>query len=147
MEFAPPDQGDVSTSYEGGESLWVIGLGADQHYGFGVKTYPDHVQHAEVPYVDSDTCTDIMKGYLGNSYELSDTELCAGPADLSEPAVGTCNGDSGGPIFDKASNTLVGVTSWGIQGFGGLLPPYCGDTPGVYARIADQWDDWIKPTI
>merc|ERR1712048_1049592 len=73
--------------------------------------------------------------------------MCAGPASLSLPAVGTCNGDSGGPLYDKDTNTLVGVTSWGIQGLAGLLPPYCGDTPGVYARIADQWDAWIKPTI
>lgn len=140
-----PDGSGVSDSLEEGDPLWVIGLGADVHQNNGIKLYPDHVKHAEVSYVDSDTCSDIMSSYIPG-LTITDVEMCAGPTDLSEPDVGTCNGDSGGPIMDKATNTLLGVTSWGIQGGSN---PYlkCGMTPGVYARISDQWEEWIRPTI
>ena len=45
---------------------------------------------------------------------------------------GTCFGDSGGPVFDGASNLVVAVTSFGMNG-------NCGGTGGAY-RI-DQTDD------
>ena len=106
------------------------------HQDNGIKDFPDHVKHAEVAYVDSDTCSDIMDTYIPG-LGITDVEMCAGPTELSEPDVGTCNGDSGGPIYDKESDTLVGVTSWGIQGG---WDPYlkCDMTPGVFACIADQ---------
>lgn len=38
---------------------------------------------------------------------------------------------TGGPLYDKENNVLVGIVSWGIG---------CADTffPGVYSRVADQ---------
>ena len=50
-----------------------------------------------------------------------------------------CVGDSGGPLYDKRNNALVGVTSWGIN---------CGmaEYPGVYSRISPQID-WIKSVV
>lgn len=45
---------------------------------------------------------------------------------------GTCFGDSGGPVFDGATNVIVAVTSFGIS-------PNCTGTDGGY-RI-DQQDD------
>jgi len=39
--------------------------------------------------------------------------------------------DSGGPLFDKQNNKLVGVVSWGI---GCAVPGYA----GVYSRIGNQ---------
>merc|ERR1712045_372296 len=60
--------------------------------------------------------------------------------DLRNGGEDACQGDSGGPLFDRQSNTLVGVTSWGE---GCALKTH----PGVYARIGDQWEAWIKPTI
>lgn len=50
---------------------------------------------------------------------------------------GTCFGDSGGPNFIGSSNTIGGVTSFGLNGT-------CGGTGGVY-RV-DQADDlnWLE---
>jgi len=49
---------------------------------------------------------------------------------------GTCFGDSGGPNFIGTSNTIAGVTSFGLNGT-------CGGTGGVY-RV-DRADDlnWL----
>merc|ERR1711937_399572 len=70
--------------------------------------------------------------------EITDAMMCAG--DTSDGGEDACQGDSGGPLYDKNADTLVGVTSWGI---GCALEDY----PGVYSRISDQWESWIKPTI
>ncbi len=50
---------------------------------------------------------------------------------------GTCYGDSGGPIFDKGTNVVVAVTSWGTS-------PNCTGMGGGY-RV-DQPDDleWLE---
>jgi len=49
-------------------------------------------------------------------------------------AAGSCNGDSGGPMNRPAGNgwTVIGVTSWGIQGGGVCLPSY----PSAYTRTS-----------
>ena len=43
----------------------------------------------------------------------------------------SCQGHSGGPLYDKANNVMVGVVSWGYD----CADPYY---PGVYSRIANQ---------
>jgi secreted trypsin-like serine protease len=49
---------------------------------------------------------------------------------------GTCFGDSGGPNFLGTSNTVAGVTSFGLNGT-------CGGTGGVY-RVDRSWNlDWL----
>ena len=48
---------------------------------------------------------------------------------------GPCNGDSGGPLFDAASATLYGVTSYGSRS--------CGARPGVYTEVA-AYGTWIR---
>lgn len=53
--------------------------------------------------------------------------------------VDTCNGDSGGPLYDNKTNTLIGITSWGIG---------CADKnyPGIYTYVPYYYD-WIFDTI
>ncbi|KAG1702306.1 hypothetical protein DVH05_010096 [Phytophthora capsici] len=49
----------------------------------------------------------------------------------------SCQGDSGGPLF--ANGVLVGIVSFGID-------ESCGETPGVYVRVA-YYRDFIKSVI
>jgi hypothetical protein len=49
---------------------------------------------------------------------------------------GTCFGDSGGPNFLGSSNTVAGVTSFGING-------NCAGTGGVYRVDRDDDLDWL----
>jgi V8-like Glu-specific endopeptidase len=46
-----------------------------------------------------------------------------------EDNVNACHGDSGGPLYDKTNNVLVGVVSWGWK---------CASKgyPGVYSRVS-----------
>lgn len=59
-----------------------------------------------------------------------------GASSANDDNVDTCSGDSGGPMFDEASLTLVGTTSWGYG---------CGEEgyPGVYSRISSNLD-WLQ---
>ena len=48
-------------------------------------------------------------------------------------------GDSGGPLIDKSTGSLVGIVSWG-EGCGLF------GKPGVYTRVS-AYADWIEETI
>jgi secreted trypsin-like serine protease len=53
-------------------------------------------------------------------------QICAKPSDGAPR--NTCTGDSGGPLFDVAQLTPVGIISWGVG---------CGvDDPGIYTRTS-----------
>jgi|AntRauTorckE5430_2_1112549.scaffolds.fasta_scaffold00372_7 hypothetical protein len=119
------DNGSYSTSYKAGKSLWAIGLGiidVDQ------ETLASRLQHAVFEYVPQDTCKEAMKPTL-----LGPATICAEDSDKRSDA---CNGDSGGPLYDRENQILVGLTSYG--------DPTCVSTrPGVYARISDSFS-WIQ---
>jgi len=121
------DMNDLSGSYDGGEPLWPSGFGET---GDGSV---NRLKHVKVPYVTNAVC---KKKY--GSDKITSKMMCAG--DVKNGGIDSCQGDSGGPLFDRQANTLVGVVSWG---YGCALADY----PGVYSRISDQWDSWIKPTI
>lgn len=48
-------------------------------------------------------------------------------------------GDSGGPLIERSTGSLVGIVSWG-EGCG------LADKPGVYTRVS-AYADWIDETI
>ncbi|KDR19585.1 Serine protease snake [Zootermopsis nevadensis] len=66
--------------------------------------------------------------------------ICAGdPQGMND----TCNGDSGGPLQVKTTESnayfIVGITSYG--------PSVCGgSTPGIYTRV-NKYLDWIESII
>lgn len=122
------DTDSTSLEYTGGEYLWPVGFGRT-----GSENNVDHLQSVKVPYVTNSRC-DRLYGFR----DITSAMMCAG--DVLEGGYDSCQGDSGGPLYDRQANKLVGVTSWGI---GCALKDY----PGVYARVSDQWEPWIKPTI
>ena len=72
----------------------------------------------------------------GGWFPLPSNQMCAG--EIINGGKDTCSGDSGGPLYDRNAERLVGITSWGSG---------CGTTlPAGYARIADQFE-WIKETV
>lgn len=120
------DQNNLSGSYANGKAnLWPIGFGTTSSGGSSTS----QLKHVETKYVSNSNCNTMYGG------DILASMMCA-----ADPGQDSCQGDSGGPLYDSDSNTLVGVVSWGYG---------CADAryPGVYSRISNQWDDWIKPTI
>merc|ERR1712038_1502180 len=122
-----------SASSQKGDKLWTLGFG-DTDPGLGT-VFPDHLQDVEVSYVDQSDCEESYSSTPYGALDVLPSMMCA--ADSGKDA---CGGDSGGPLFDANSQKLVGVVSWGI---GCARPEY----PGVYGRISEEWEDWIKPPI
>lgn len=79
----------------------------------------------KVPFVDTDVC---LKSYPDR---ITDRMFCAG--DL-KGGVGSCNGDSGGPVV--MNGIQYGLVSWS---FGCGEPDY----PGVFAKVSSV-REWIK---
>jgi len=84
----------------GGSATTVAGWGTTSQ---GSGSIPNDLLKVTVPVVDRETCNQQYGG------EITAAMFCAG---LEEGGKDACQGDSGGPIVD-ASNTLVGVVSWG----------------------------------
>ncbi len=69
-----------------------------------------------------------------------DSNLCFGGVDKG--GLGTCKGDSGGPLQCQSSDGKwyqIGIVSWG-------LPCAHAKTPDVYTRVA-YFHDWIEKVI
>lgn len=128
----PMDSMGASENYPDGTPLYPIGFGTT--ISGDSSSSSDILLDVMSPYVNNVECDDLY-GFFG---PITDAMMCAG--DTNNGGEDACQGDSGGPLYDKANDLLVGVTSWGIG---------CGlaNFPGVYARISNQWSDWIEPTI
>ncbi|KAF5004821.1 hypothetical protein FDECE_8698 [Fusarium decemcellulare] len=96
--------------------------------GWGTLKYlgddPKQLMKVSVPVVSRATC---KKQYLKDDPPsvVTDNMFCAG---LKKGGKDSCNGDSGGPIIDKATGVLIGIVSWGKEC---ALP----DFAGVYTRV------------
>lgn len=114
-----------------GTPLSVAGWGALQWAASG----PSRMQEVSVPYIATRECQRL---YAGRFDLLPAVEMCASTAGKD-----ACQGDSGGPLFVEeaaAQWQQLGVVSWGAG---------CarGDSPGVYARLADAGIiDFIRTT-
>ncbi|MCU0690520.1 MAG: serine protease [Polyangiaceae bacterium] len=100
--------------------------------GFGRLTEassqkPQVLQAAYVNIMSQTACKAAYPGSITNRM------LCAG---LSNGGKDACNGDSGGPLYGKDTNTLKGIVSWGTG---------CArkGKPGVYVRVS-QVRAWLK---
>jgi hypothetical protein len=106
--------------------------------GFGATStepliYSENLMAVDIYPVDPDTC---VRQYTETVAVNPDTMLCAGN---TSPNRDSCNGDSGGPLLDKATGKMVGIISFGKG---------CGDPdfPGVYTRIS-TYTSWIHDRI
>jgi len=91
---------------------------------------PNVLQKATLPVIDQAECNRLLSPV--NGALTGPGQICVkDPASQS----GSCNGDSGGPMNHgtvPGAYTVVGVTSWGIQGAGACLPTY----PSIYSRTS-----------
>lgn len=120
------DFGSVSVNYiEDQGNLWTAGFGFTESVARN-HNQPYKLQHLQLKYVSNEVCNVI---YQEDDWIVNDSMICAVEVngDTSKQA---CYGDSGGPMFDKNANKLVGVTSWGDQD--------CVSKAVVFSRISDQ---------
>ena len=105
--------------------FWVSGWGmtdADDDLSAA-----DILQEVELPYVDSNSCTRMLKE-AGILKPITDEMLCAGGQEGKD----SCRGDSGGPLVRRLSSNqwvLSGIVSFGYS---------CGgrDIPAIYTKVS-----------
>jgi Trypsin len=109
--------------------LTIMGFGLTDRDDFGMT---DYLYENTVYAMSDEECSAPYSVLRYNS----DFMLCAGNLNA---VADTCHGDSGGPLIDKETGTVVGVTSWGVR---------CGDSrfPGVYAQV-NVVADWIDEEV
>jgi len=107
----------------------VIGYGLLEDDGSSSTT----LQQVDVKIVDHATCQRGFRQQNGPSINNA-IQVCA--ADTGKDS---CNGDSGGPLFDATTNTQYGIVSFGI---GCALP----GLPGVYTRVS-AYHGWIQDFV
>jgi secreted trypsin-like serine protease len=105
------------------------------------NTLPDILQQANIGVISTSQCASLMSDVSGVA--IWDNHIC-----LYDTAnqVGSCNGDSGGPLNcpnGMGGYYVAGVTSWGISSAAGnCLQTY----PSVYTRTS-AYIDWIGANL
>ena len=94
--------------FDTGKILWTAGFGRTNSGTEVDPLFPKELMHTGLFY-DPD-CRNIE---MDPDVISEDHMICAGPLDEVESA---CSGDSGGPLFDRDNNVLVGITSFGDTG-------------------------------
>lgn len=124
------DFGPISDNYEAGrDDLWTVGLGYMNH---DTERRSKTLEHLELKYAENDEC---KIEFEEDDWVVEDNMMCVVNNNVRKQA---CYGDSGGPLFDRRENKLVGVTNWGDDA--------CTSKMLVYSRVSDQID-WITTTI
>ncbi|EOD15658.1 hypothetical protein EMIHUDRAFT_211212 [Emiliania huxleyi CCMP1516] len=123
-----------------GRLLQVAGWGLLSSRGELEGSAADVLQKAIVPVVSRSACRSAYEGVDGCSGGSCVTlnMLCAG---YDEGGIGSCDGDSGRPLFHQDPQegyVLVGIVSFGTTA--GCAVP---GVPGVYTRVA-SYVNWIE---
>ncbi|XP_065334416.1 chymotrypsin-2-like [Cloeon dipterum] len=118
--LALPNQGENPAA---GAPATAIGWGRLWYNG----PTPDTMNKVTIEIRDQAVCEELYANFIWHIYE---GHLCA---DVPEGGLGTCSGDSGGPLF--VDGVAVGIASWAnecaLQGY-----------PSVFTRLPD-YRDWI----
>ncbi|XP_067010236.2 mite allergen Der f 3 [Anabrus simplex] len=101
----------------------VIGWGRLRQNG----AIPNELQKVDILIANQAQCRSV---YNSMGYNIYDSQICA---DVPEGGKGSCNGDSGGPLF--VGGTVVGLVSWAN---GCATRGY----PTVYNRVS-SYRNWI----
>lgn len=113
-----------------GQSVTAIGLGIINP----AEDFPERLQVADMPIIDDDVCDAEAADFV------EDVMVCA----RAPGAATTCPGDSGSPVFARASDATpiqVGITSWGLAS----EPCATGGHSGM-AEVS-AFTDWIAQTV
>jgi len=104
-----------------GETCIISGWGRTS----ASNVLPNDLQKASITVISEAECNQRMAPVSGA--RVGPGQIC-----LYTPSIGSCNGDSGGPLNCPGANGQIvdGVTSWGIQSGGTCLQTY----PSVYTR-------------
>ena len=86
--------------------IQTAGFGTEIH---GIKSPPSALKHARLSYYANEEC-DQYYSQVKDGIHISADMMCA-YADGRSP----CNGDSGGPLYDRQTDTVVGIVSWGFK--------------------------------
>jgi secreted trypsin-like serine protease len=124
---------DNSNSHAG-ETCVISGWGRTS----SSNVLPNNLQKASIQVITEGECNQRMAPVSGA--RVGPGQIC-----LYTPSIGSCNGDSGGPLncgTNEGGNDeriVSGVTSWGIQSGGACLQTY----PSVYTRTSHHLN-WIN---
>jgi trypsin len=105
-----------STKPFDGERMKIMGFGSTSFSG----PVSNKLLDAEVNVVSYETCSSNYNNFLIKNESM----VCASALNTD-----SCRGDSGGPLLDVSTNTIIGVVSFG-DGCAKI------DKPGVYARVS-----------
>lgn len=117
---------DSSITNTGGFSAWTTGWG---QLGETNQQIVTKLRQVQMPVLTDTLCRQLF----GQTEEFAQSHLCAMGTNI-----GTCYGDSGGPIVKEVDGKweLLGVTSWGY---------ICGEG-SVYTRVS-YYINWISANI
>merc|ERR1712176_358781 len=107
------------------------------------KKLSEDLREADVNVQDFETCKQAYKDHI--DVDLDETVMfCAGKSS-GGTYIGTCKGDSGGPIVkhEARNDVLVGIVSFGADECGNSNhPTVFAKVSGVYDWIVDSIKDW-----
>ena len=130
----------ITDGLDPGDPAFALGWGNADTVVIGPS---DTLQAVIVPLVGFDACAALYAGSTSDLFNLNGTLglLCAA-GEPGQPAIGSGNGDSGGPLLIEQEDGWhqVGVV------YGGEGQYASAQHPGVYTSIPYNWE-WIQATI
>jgi hypothetical protein len=119
------------------DNAMAFATGWGDTVGNGAGAIPNHLRQVRVPTITNAACNASYTA-LGLPSPVTAAMLCAG----RPPTLGTCNGDSGGPLWVTLRGVRVqaGIVSWGINGC------RAAGAYSVFGRVSEM-EPWIESVV